>query len=71
MYNKKDTVQNIHIHICTGGVGGWGARRVTHKKVQNCATLKLHKSKSIHARAVKLHTNKDKLLNFSIEDILC
>ena len=33
--------------------------RVTHKIVKKCVTLMLHNSKSIHARAAKLHTNKD------------
>ena len=41
------------------GGGGWGAHRVTHKIVKKCVTLMLHNSKSIHARAAKLHTNKD------------
>ena len=41
------------------GAGGWGAHRVTHKIVKKCVTLMLHNSKSIHARAAKLHTNKD------------
>ena len=30
-----------------------------HKIVKKCVILMLHKSKSIHARAVKLHRNKD------------
>ena len=41
------------------GAGGWGAHRVTHKIVKKCITLTLQNSKSIHARAVKLHRNKD------------
>ena len=41
------------------GAGGWGAHRVTHKKSEICVTLMLHSSKSIHARAAKLDTNKD------------
>ena len=41
------------------GTGGWGAHRVTHKIVKKCVTLMLHNSKSIQARAAKLHTNKD------------
>ena len=47
----------------TGGWGaggwGWGAHRVTYKIVKKCVTLMLHNSKSIHARAAKLHTNKN------------
>ena len=62
MYNKKVTVQNIQ--VSTGGVGGWGAggwgaHRVKQHFSPKCATLKLYNSKSIHARAAKLHTNKD------------
>ena len=41
------------------GGGGWGAHRVTHKIVKKCVILMLHNSKSMHARAAKLHTNKD------------
>ena len=41
------------------GAGGWGAHKVTHKVVKKCVTLMLHNWKSIHARAAKLHTNKD------------
>ena len=41
------------------GSGGWGAHRVTHKIAKKCVTLMLHNSKSTHARAAKLHTNKD------------
>ena len=37
----------------------WGAHRVTHKIVKKCVTLMLHNSESVHARAAKLHTNKD------------
>ena len=47
------------IQVCTNRAGGWGAHRVTHKIVKKCVTLMLHNSKSVHARAAKLHTNKD------------
>ena len=57
MHNKKFTVQGIQ--VCPGEVGGKGAHRVTHKIIKKCVTLIRHNSKSIHARAAKLHTNKD------------
>ena len=65
MYNKKVTVHSIQ--VCPGGVGGhggwgaggWGAHRVTHKIIKKCVSLIHHNSKSLHARAAKLHTNKD------------
>ena len=62
MCNKKVMIQSIQ--VCPGGVGGWGAggwgaHRVTHKIIKKCVTLIRHNSKSIHARAAKLHTNKD------------
>ena len=61
MYNKKVTVQSIQ--VSPGGVGGWraggcGAHRVTHKIIKKYVTLIRHNSKSTHARAAKLHTNK-------------
>ena len=48
-----------NVNCGRGGAGGWGAHRVTQKIVKKCVTLMLHNSKSIHARATKLHTNKE------------
>ena len=41
------------------GASGWGAHRVTHKIVKKCVTLMVHNSRSIHAKEVKFHINKD------------
>ena len=54
--------QNVNCGRGGAGVwcaGGWGAHRVTHKVVKKCVTLMLHNSESLHARAAKLHANKD------------
>ena len=60
-YAKFQTA--IHTCTCILHSTNCSAKKMTEfdpcKIVKKCVTLMLHNSKSIHARAAKLHTNKD------------
>ena len=67
MYNEKGTVQSIQVCPCPGAIQGGAGAWLTlveelidiielHTKIiKKCVTLTRHNSKSVHARAAKLH----------------